>query len=136
MPALKTYDLFISHAWRYHDDYYRIVNLLDNAPFFKWRNYSVPEHDPKDAGSKSKLQEALRRQMRPANAFLILAGMYAAYSDWIDFEIDFGLELDKPMIGVRPWGQQRVPKKVSESVDTMVGWNTSSIVDAIRKYSL
>ena len=46
MPELKTYDLFISHAWKYNEDYYRLVDMLNNAPNFKWRNYSVPEHDP------------------------------------------------------------------------------------------
>ncbi len=136
MPPLKTYDVFISHAWHYDDDYHRIVNLLGNAPNFKWRNYSVPQHDPKDANSPSRLKEALKRQMRPANVFLILSGMYVAYSDWIDFEIEFGLEISKPMIGVRPRGQQRVPKKVSDSVNEMVGWQTSSIVEAIRRHSL
>ena len=48
MPTLKTYDVFISHAWKYSDDYDRIVEFLNKAPNFKWRNYSVPRHDPKD----------------------------------------------------------------------------------------
>ena len=47
MPALKTYRLFISHAWQYHDDYYRLVEMLNAANNFRWYNYSVPEHDPK-----------------------------------------------------------------------------------------
>ncbi len=42
----KTYNIFISHAWRYSEDYYRLVEMLNNAPYFKWRNYSVPQHDP------------------------------------------------------------------------------------------
>ena len=35
MPPLKTYDLFISHAWKYDDDYYRLVKLLENAIYFR-----------------------------------------------------------------------------------------------------
>ena len=136
MPALRTYDVFISHAWNYHEDYNRIVKFLNEANNFKWRNYSVPVHDPADANSRAKLQEALKRQMRPANVFLILAGMYATHSAWIEFEINFGATLSKPMIGIRPWGQQRIPKAVSDAVDVMVGWQTSSIVNAIRKHSL
>ena len=42
MPQLKTYDVFISHAWSYHEDYYRMVRFLDEAQYFYWRNYSVP----------------------------------------------------------------------------------------------
>lgn len=132
MPPLKTYDTFISHAWKYSDDYYRIVDLLDKAPNFKWRNYSVPQHDPKDGN----LEEALKKQIRPVNIVIILAGMYTNYSDWIEFEMDFSDLIAKPMIGVKPWGAQRVPKEVQDRVKEMVGWNTSSIVDAIRRHSL
>ena len=136
MPQLKTYDVFISHAWTYNAEYYRLVNMLNDAANFKWRNYSVPQHDPADANSTTKLKEAIRRQMRPVNVVLILAGMYATHSDWIEFEINFGTTLSKPMVGTRPWGQQRVPTIVSDAVAEMVGWNTSSIVSAIRRHSL
>lgn len=46
MPNLRTYSIFISHAWRYSDDYNRLVKLLNEAPLFRWRNYSDPKHDP------------------------------------------------------------------------------------------
>ncbi len=136
MPSLKTYDLFISHAWTYNHDYYRVVGLLNNGPNFKWRNYSVPEHDPLKPKSRKDLQEALMRQMRPANIIIILAGMYATYSAWIEFEMDFANEICKPMVGIRPLGQQRIPEVVQGAVSEMVGWNTSSIITAIRKWSL
>lgn len=45
MPTLKTYDLFISHAWNYLDDYYRIIDLHNRAYYFSYRNYSVSKHD-------------------------------------------------------------------------------------------
>ena len=135
MPKLKTYDTFISHAWSYHEDYYRMVKFLNDAPRFKWRNYSVPEHDPLEL-PKTALKEQLRRQIRPVNIVLILAGMYVAHSDWIQFEIDFAKEINKPMIGIRPWGQQRIPRAVQDSVNEMVGWRTESIVSAIREWSL
>lgn len=34
MPYLKTYNLFISHAWAYGESYHRLVNLLNQAPYF------------------------------------------------------------------------------------------------------
>lgn len=136
MPQLKTYDVFISHAWTYHDDYYRVEKFLNDASYFRWRNYSVPEHDPLQPSSTSALKEQLRRQIRPVNVVLILAGMYVAHSDWIQFEIDFADAISKPMIGIRPWGQQRIPSAVTDSVDEMVGWQTTSIVSAIRKWAI
>ena len=136
MPPLKTYRLFISHAWTYNAEYYRLVSLLDNANNFSWRNYSVPEHDPADANNTSKLKTALQNQMRPTQAVLIISGMYAAYSEWIQYEIDLGSRVEQTHYGIRPWGAERIPTAVSSVAKEMVGWNTSSIVAAIRKHSL
>ena len=136
MPPLKTYLLFISHAWTYDADYYRLVNLLDNAGNFNWRNYSVPQHDPVDANNTTKLATALQNQMRPTQAVLIISGMYAAYRTWIQYEIELAVAWQKPIIGIRPWGSERIPSAVSSVATEMVGWNTSSIVAAIRKHAL
>ena len=136
MPSLKTYDLFISHAWTYNDEYYKMVNMLKQAPLFTWRNYSVPEHDPLKAKTDAQLYAALQNQIRPVNAVIVLAGMYAAYRKWIEAEIEIAKSYKKPIIGVKPWGNAVVPKIVQDSAKTVVGWNTASIVEAIRKYSL
>ncbi len=136
MPELKTYDVFISHAWKYDADYDRLVMMLNEAPNFKWRNYSVPDHDPLDARNDAALTLALRRQIRPVNIVVILAGMYAAYSKWINREMDLADEFGKPMLGVKPWGQQKTPNAVTDRVDELVGWNTDSIVNAIRRNAL
>ncbi len=42
MPPLKIYDLFISHAWFYSKGYNKLVELLNAANYFKWRNTAVP----------------------------------------------------------------------------------------------
>ena len=136
MPRLKTYDLFICHAWRYDDDYTRLVKLLRAAPLFKWRNYSVPRHDPLDAGNARRLRGALDRQIRPASAVLVISGMYVNYRDWIQYEMEVAERCQKPVIGIHPWGAKRVPVAVRQAAATMVGWNTRSIVRAIRKYAI
>jgi hypothetical protein len=132
MPELHRYRLFVSHAWRYSDDYNRLINLLDAAPYFVYSNYSVPKYDPLHCSS-SELSEQIRQQIRPVEVPIILMGMYAAYSDWIQFEVDYCLSLGKPILGVRPWGSERVPASVSSSASATVGWNTDSIVQAVRQ---
>ena len=136
MPRRKTYDLFISHAWRDDDDYDRLVNLLRVAPLFKWRNYSVPQRDPLDANDARCLRQALDRQIRPVNAVLIISGMYVHYRDWIQYEMKVAQYYNKPIIGIRPRGAKRVPVAVQQSAAAMAGWNTQSIVRAIRKYAI
>ncbi len=133
MPVLKTYDLFISHAWNYNSDYYKMVDFLKTVPYFNWRNYSVPEHDPLPM---TKLAQRIYNQIRPVNSVIIVAGMYVPRSDWILKEIEIARNLNKPIIGVKPWGAQVVPKAVQSVAEEIVGWNTASIIDAIRRLSI
>jgi hypothetical protein len=79
------------------------------------------------------LEEELRQQIRPAQCVVVLAGMYAAHSDWIQFEIDFAQSLGKPILGIIPWGAERTPISVSLAANKMVGWNASTIVSGIRE---
>jgi hypothetical protein len=134
VPALKTYDLFISHAWDRHDEYERLVAMLDSASNFAWRNYSVPKTDPLPGGRN--LGSQLQAQIKPVNAALILAGMFVNHSDVILKEIELAQGYSKPIIGIVPWGNERTPVQVEEASVVMVGWNTDSIVTAIRKHAM
>ena len=40
------YNLFISHSWSYSKMYNELLDLLDEDPFFEYKNYSVPKDDP------------------------------------------------------------------------------------------
>ncbi len=137
MPALKTYDLFISHAWTYGESYKRLTQFLDDAPSFCYRNYSAPSDKPlqdlngTDAKTKAQIEAAIDRKIRPVNCVLVLSGMYAAHREWMQYEIDKAVEMGKPIIGIKPWGNQQIPTAVSSVADVMVGWNTQSIVQAI-----
>jgi hypothetical protein len=44
--------------------------------------------------------------------------------------------MDKPIIGIKPWGRERVPNSVREAADKIVGWKSDGIVNAIREYAL
>ena len=78
----------------------------------------------------------MTKQIRPAQVVIILGGMYAAHSDWIEYEISEAERMDKTIIGVKPWGQERVPLVVQNaSVCPVVGWNRASVVKAVRNYT-
>ena len=110
--------------------------MLDAAPNFYYQNYSVPEHDPLHTRTNRELEQELYHQIRPTHIVIILAGMYVSYRYWIQKEINIALSLDKPIIGIVPWGSQRIPRAVQDVADEIVGWNTSSIVRAIRENAL
>lgn len=124
------YNLFISHAWHRSEHYKKVVDWLDDSGI-EYRNYSVPEEDPLHSGNDTQLKADLTAQIKPSSCVIILSGMYAAHSDWIEYEIDEAVRMGKYIIGVKPWGQERVPKRISDSADVMVGWNSNSLINAI-----
>ncbi|MCC5634168.1 TIR domain-containing protein [Nostoc sphaeroides CHAB 2801] len=136
MSELRVYRVFISHAWIYNDDYYRVVKMLDDAKYFYWRNYSVPEHDPLIIKTTGQLEKGLYNQIQPTHVVIIISGMYVSYRQWIQKEIEIAQEMGKPIIGIRPWGSERTPLSVQLIANEIVGWNTSSIVDAIKTWAI
>ncbi len=136
---MNTHNLFISHSWSYSNQYEGLVKLLNDRPYFGYENYSVPKNDPiHDAGSDRELQEAIKTKMQLCGVVLILAGVYATYSKWIDIEIDLakdGFLIPKPIIAIEYWGSQKTSVKVKESADRIVKWQAVSVVNAIRELS-
>jgi Thoeris protein ThsB, TIR-like domain len=132
---MRTRNLFISHSWTYGDAYEKLVKLLDAAPRFSYRNYSVPKDDPvHDAPDTAALYEAIKQQMVFCEVVLVMAGKYATYSKWIQREIRIAKQdYSKPIVAIRPWANEQVSSVVSDNADRLVGWNTDSIVGAIRE---
>lgn len=142
MPVLKDYHVFISHAWKYGDEYNRLVNLLNCAKNFSWKNYSAPSDNPlknlngSNVTNKSDITNAIKRKILPSNIVLVISGMYANNREWMEKEIQFAQELGKPIIAIKPFGNTLMPTYITIVADTIVGWNTDSIVSAIRYHSI
>jgi hypothetical protein len=74
--------------------------------------------------------------MRPAHVFVIIAGMYAAHSAVIAFELKWARIFGKPIVAVCPRGNERLPADVQRQANVIVGWSGASVVQAIRDYAL
>lgn len=133
---MKTYNLFISHSWTYTKQYVRLRDLLNERPFFSFRNYSVPRDNPiHTTGTHAELCERIRARMQPCHVILVLAGVYVHYSKWIDKELDLaesGFDSPKPIVAIEPWGSERTSVRVKRAADRIVKWNTDAVVRAIR----
>ena len=128
------YNLFISHSWAYTDYYQRLIGLLDSAPYFYYKNYSVPKDDPiHNAPNDYQLRAAIKNQMQHASCVLILAGVYASYSKWINIEISLAQEMGQQITAIEPWASQHTSTVVKRAADEIVRWNAASIVKAIRQ---
>jgi hypothetical protein len=126
----------ICHAWRYGGDYDNLVSLLNAAPNFSWRNFSVPEDDPIHSSSEARIRAALDEQVRRSQVVLMLGGVYATHSDWMQKEVDIAQSYRKPIVGLKPHGNERMSTIVQDAAAEVVNWSTVSIVDAIRRHAL
>lgn len=133
----KTYHIFISHSWAYPDAYEGLIKLLNKDPNFSYSDYSVPKDTPiHNAGTSKELYNAIKAQMSKASVVIIMAGVYSTYSKWINKEIEIAqteFSTPKPIIAVEPWASEKTSIKVKEAANKIVGWNSSSIISAIKE---
>lgn len=130
----RPYRVFVSHSWKYADHHERITEFLEDEDRLDWQDFSVPEDDPLDVADANDLRQQLYHQISQANVVIVLAGMYVPHSTWIEEEIAMATSLDKPIIGVKPHGNERLPKVVREEADELIGWQQRSLVNAIAKH--
>ena len=137
---MRTYNIFISHSWNYPNVYKGLKDMLDRASYFFYKDYSVPKEDPLKIRNstyyRSELENKIENQMRSCSVVLILAGVYATYSDSIQMEIKIAKRLGKPIIAIEYWGAERTSLIVKNNAKKVVKWNSSSIVDAIKEVSI
>ena len=130
---LKTYKIFVSHSWDHVDDLMGLRKLLNQRGYFNVEFEEVPPHDPIDSANSAYVRYRISQRIRESDVVIGLAGMYASYSSWMEWELNQAIAQGKPILGVIPWGQERVSETVRSRADEIVRWNTESIVDAIRK---
>jgi len=122
----EVYNLFISQLNEYNDEYDRFIGKLETSHDFQWKNYTIPgETDAKK----------LKEQMKLVNVVVILSGLYSKDKNLIQKEIDIAIELEKPVVIIRPYGMENVPGSIEQVATEVVGWNTPCIVDSIRESS-
>ena len=76
----RIYDLFITHAWRYHDDWTRVGEMFDKLLGDSWRNFSVPWYDPaldpNTEVGKRLVHRWLEQQIVPTCGVILLSSVY------------------------------------------------------------
>lgn len=129
----KTYRLFISHSWKYGDAYEKMVQFLTEQQI-SYYDHSVPKDDPVHTnGTDKQLREAIDAKIKGCSGVILLAGVYATYSKWINEEISISSSYSKKIIAVEPWASEKTSTVVKNAADRIVKWNGKSLADAIRE---
>lgn len=132
------YDIFITHAWRYHDDWMRLSSLFDGEKTIKWRNFSVPWYDPALDPNTELGARAIRGwidgQIRPVIGTVLLDGVYAVKStrNWLKLEVELSRNHMKPVVVLPAHGTSTVSAEAAALADAVVGWDALQIVGVLE----
>jgi Thoeris protein ThsB, TIR-like domain len=136
---MQVYDIFITHAWRYHDDWIKLSNLLDAHKSIKWRNFSVPWYDPaldpNTALGARAIRSWLDGQIRPVIGTILLDSVYAVKSarKWLDLEIELSRAHAKPVLAIPAYSATSVSREAIEVSDGIAAWNAAEIIESLEK---
>lgn len=140
MPNLLIYNVFISHSWKYNDEYNKLIKYIEDRPFLRIRNLSVPIEKPIllnwNFVSNKILHEKLDNKIKLANIFIVFSWMYVNYSKWIEKEIELAKKYNKPILVIKPYWQILIPKYLLESWTSIIWWNYENMVNEIRRISI
>ncbi len=138
-PWQQTYDLFVTHAWRYHDDWNRFSDVMNKEGYFRWRNFSVPWYDPAvdvntDSGKKFVV-DWLEKQIIPCHALIALDSVHAVNSArrWVEDEIRIARDLKKPVFGLPAFGAPQASERLAVLVDSVLPWDGKAIAEAVAR---
>lgn len=131
----KEYKLFISHSWDHDDVLQDLKNLIDSRGYFPATYTQIEKDCPIDSDKAWVIKAIITKRLQESDVVLAIAGVYASYSEWMQWEMDKAKELGLKVIGVIPRGQEHISHEVFNRSAVDVRWNADSIVDAIRNYS-
>jgi hypothetical protein len=137
MGRSKNYDLFVTHAWRFHEDWTRFTELMDKTSGLLWRNFSLPWHDPAispntEAGGRF-IRSSLESQIIPAHVVVLLAGVYEIRSArlWVDMEVEMAKKHNKPIIAMPAINKNSIPEELVVLCDASSGWDAARLIATI-----
>ncbi len=139
---MKNYiDVFITHAWRYHEDWLNVCEIIDNYNKVEFRNFSVPWHDPGiDLHSKigiNFIEKGLKSQIYPAHVFILLNSVYEIRNakKWIELEVKYAQEFNIPIIGLPNSVDGNIDKYIKSHSDVVISWQKKVVIDSIMSYA-
>ena len=128
-------NVFISHV---HEDDALVPNLkqLIERAGMVVRNGSVTSDRPNDAQNMEYIKrEILKPRIEWASTLVVLITHDTADSWWVNWEIQYAVQLGKRVVGVFAQGatDADIPEELGKCGDAaIVGWQGNRVVDAIN----
>lgn len=126
---MKPLDIFVSHSWRYHDDWVRLSSFIDSYKKYNLRNLSLPWHDPAIEINKGSGRQIvcgwIEKQILPCHIFILLSSVCEMKSSefWIKYSLDFAKKNKKHIIGLPNFESGQFNEYVRNEANELFDWS-------------
>ncbi|MCZ8521879.1 MULTISPECIES: TIR domain-containing protein [Paenibacillus] len=129
----RPYRLYLSHSWSYQEMDQELIRLLKQRGGFPFQIISLEPQLAEDLADERELYETIRAKMKHCDCVLVMCGIYAAYSRWINKELIVAKsELHKPVLGIQPFDAKRTSLIVKQHADALLPLEADAIVSKLR----
>ncbi len=132
---MKERNIFISHYNKDRDQVKRLMDRLEERPYFNFRSSTIDEDTQIKSKNERVIKEGLRPKIKWAGTVIVAIGKETHEREWVNWEIKEAARDGKNIVGVYLYGEKgsEVPKGLERYGNSLVGWNNiDRIVDAIR----
>lgn len=136
----KLRNVFVSHHHKDDASVDGLTSILAGRSY-NIRNSSIrakPENQKRldnNIVSDKTIKRLLRMKMRWASQVIVVIGKETHSRPWVNWEIQVAHQLGKPIIGVYENGlkdQVEIPENLQKYASSIVGWRSSSVIDALE----
>lgn len=132
--ADQTKNVFISHVHEDDAGLGKLKGLLASKGM-AIRDSSINSSNPNNAQSPEYIKsQILAPQINWAGVLVVYVSPATKNSDWVNWEIEYAHKMGKRIVGVWEHGAKEceLPEALANYADAIVGWNGTSVVDAIN----
>ena len=125
--------LYAVHGWHRDEDYARLFEFIESADNFFYRLMLDPDrHSPEGDGVAAR-RTLIGEALKETECVVCPAGTWERFNDWARYAIDSARALDLPIVAVEHFGPKNMDPRLKGYAAEVVGWDSRSIVDAIRR---
>lgn len=131
--AGKEKNVFISHYNKDDEHIANLKNLLQKKGY-TIKNSSIDSTKPNEAQNPEYIKSLLRSRIAWAGTTIVLIGSKTHTREWVNYEIDQSAKSGNRIVGIYIQGDtgSKIPSSFDKYGDSLVGWNSDHIIDAIE----
>jgi hypothetical protein len=125
--------LYAVHGWHQDEDYARLFEYLESADNFFYRALSDPAAQSPQGDGTAARRTLISEALKHAECVVCPAGTWDRFNDWARFTVESARSLDIPVVAIEHFGPKNMDVRLKGHAAEVVGWDSRSIVDAIRR---